>query len=266
MALIFVDVVADCDCNIESCDSVYVCLRPEWEERTVSGFALAEGRIVSINEWTSGTTGSCCDCATVCKDKCIYQVEINDDQFIVNPVTGLPWEPGSADILELIPYACTIGKLISGVVNRPDWVLDCAEVELTADSGLNTNTIDFPIIDRVSSDLITTCNVVIPGATLVPDNVASELTFTSSPGTVTVIDMCDLIAPCVAGLAPPTLTAGAAAPSGADTLVYSNGGVVIYQGPENLIHTNTCSGGVGADYAIRDFSDLDKLREILKQK
>jgi len=253
MSLIFVDVVQECSDLIDPCDDVYVCLKPEWQERTVCGFALAAGRIVAVNEWNDpGTAGDCCTCAELCEGQCIYQVEIDDSQFLINPTTSLPWQPTAADICEIIPYACTVENLISGIKAIPDYGLTCDGLELTADAGLNQNVIEFPIIDYKTGDPFITCDVTIPGGTLVPNNGAATLTYTSSPGQVTVIDVCALTATCPE--MNPTFSDPGPAPSGTDRLEYSNGGDIIYQGPENLLSANDCSGGIGNDYMLKEFS------------
>ena len=254
MALFFLDVVQECNALIQACDCVYVCLGQPWEERTQTGFPLVEGRIVSIGDWADPSGAiTPCSCVDILACKCIYQVEIDDSQFIQDPQTQLPYQPTAADVQELIPYCCTIGSLITGIINRPDYVLDCPGLNTDLDAGLNQTTVTFPIIDRVSGDPISQCTSVVPGSTLVPDNNAATLIHTSEPGQVTIIDMCSLISTCPHPAAP-TFSDPGPAPSGTDRLEYSNGGTIIYQGPENILSADDCSGGIGADYMLKDFS------------
>ena len=118
MALIYIDVRAACDPSITPCSNVYLCLTQIWDTRTISGFAFAAGRIVAINQTATPppTPNPCCVGTTICPEDCIYQIEVNDNQFLIDPQTNEPYLITADDVVEIFPYACVAEGLINDVL------------------------------------------------------------------------------------------------------------------------------------------------------
>lgn len=122
MAFVFIDVRAACNPNITPCSDVYLCLTQDWDDKTVCGLALARGSITSINFATiPQIPNPCCDASspTLCPEECIYQIQIDDAQFLIDPQTQLPYVITADDVLEIFPYACILEELIQETIKTP---------------------------------------------------------------------------------------------------------------------------------------------------
>lgn len=256
MSLIFVDIVDKCNLPIESCDHVYVCLGEEWITRTKIGVALATGRVTRISKYvTPNTVTNCCTTTTVCVEECIYQIEINDDQFHQDPVTLKPYLVGCSDINGLIGYACTVSALIAGIQHGfgGDIYLDYNNVTIVPDAVANANDITLPVTN--AGIPVGTAVVSVPAGELASG--PGTLVYTSGAGVPDVISICDVIESCMDGVTITRTGAGSTyevnlglgagsfasgtAASGTETQTYSSDGTVIYQGPETLTNDDLCA-------------------------
>lgn len=235
MALRYIDIVAKC--GIASpCDIVTVCLETDWGAKTKSGAALAEGRIVRINKYVTPYTQapSCCvDPEEICTEECIYQIEINEDQFLQDPGTSKPYLITSADALSLMPYPCVISRILAAAAH--DHVLNTAGANVSLSSLANTYTINLPVIDRSNNALISTANLVLGGGAISFGN-DNTLVFTSGTGNVSTVDLCNAVSACS------SFTTIAVAASGAKRQQYSNGGQIFINGPSTIAYNNIPAG------------------------
>lgn len=115
MASVFIDVTASCDLPIKPCDDIYLCLTDVWASQTVSGFAFAEATVTSISKVAVPPTSyaQCCSSSEECPLLCTYQVQVDDTQFLIDPITAEPYLLTVDDVQELFPYACTLGKILT---------------------------------------------------------------------------------------------------------------------------------------------------------
>lgn len=173
MAIVYIDIYGKCTIPVGNCSEVILCMTSVWADRTLTGLAIANGRIVATNQaylnrtpsaayspccttptppagcitYTPPTTNTCCTpvtnpcatttvqtsnpcCAPTCQNGylvCVYQVEIDTEQFIVDPLTETNYVPICSDFLDIMPYPCIINQLINW-----DFVVeDTSTVDLT---------------------------------------------------------------------------------------------------------------------------------------
>lgn len=199
MSLVFLDVRASCNYPIKPCDFVALCLTDEWAEKTVNGYAIAVGNITTINKYVSPTpqvSSPCCPSSTItCPPECIFQVQVDDSQFLVDPDTDLPYEITDDDVTGIFPYGCIAENLMLG----PDWYLKVDDVTLTPNAVANNLSLYLPIFNRITGDLVDSTTVVFPGDEIAGDVETADITFTSSAGEITVMNVCDLFESCIDG-------------------------------------------------------------------
>lgn len=158
MALVYIDIYGRCDLPIGNCSQVVLCMQPLWVDRTVSGFKFVYGKVVTstktcLSRIPSNAYSPCCTdpvqpagCADVevssscCAQNislccssvsscastsgyeiCVYQIEVDTEQFIVDPVTGTNYVPVCSDFVDIMPYVCVINDI-------EDKLLDCASL------------------------------------------------------------------------------------------------------------------------------------------
>lgn len=90
------------------CQEVYFCLTDVWEGRTVSGTAFVLGKVENVGRRLDGHVIP--QYAPDVRGDDLHQYEFTyDDAQITNPLNVIK----CADIVEVVPYACTVGKLLA---------------------------------------------------------------------------------------------------------------------------------------------------------
>jgi hypothetical protein len=148
-------------------------MKPEWADRTENGFSIAFGRVVAKNKtWLtrapSGAYQPCCTtpqppagCAPVAQtiptgqccpqptpppanyccptttgyEYCIYQIEIDTEQFLIDPATDTNYVPICSDFLDIMPYPCIISQLL--FTETPNEAIDTSTIDLTLSGDFN---------------------------------------------------------------------------------------------------------------------------------
>lgn len=249
MALVFIDVIDRCDLPAGSCDNVSLCLVPGWVNKTQDGLAIIAARITRVSKYIIPNTVNidCCHNVGGCVDECIYQVEINNAQFLIDIGTGLPYAIIASDITEINPYPCHMGKLVSYVTGQADYHVDSVASTLTHNSLANTSTLTLVIANAAGATLPPLVRSLPSG---VLSNPAAEvLRYVSTAGKIFNINVTDMIEPSFDGITIvrnalnankfqvniPALTPGFTsltnAPSGAARTQFDDG-TIIHQGPQ----------------------------------
>ena len=136
--------------------------------------------------------GSCCPtytppvanpcCPTACGtgyEICVYHIEIDTEQFLIDPFTSTNYVPICSDFLDIMPYPCVIGQLIDGI---PLTVIDTPTVDLTYIGGsINSLQADV-ILDPDSNNILDDATGLL--ATIVSDGTLSGAGTSGDPLTV----------------------------------------------------------------------------------
>ncbi len=137
MAIKYLDCYGDCRMPIQACQVVKICLDAGWDVKTVDGFGIVEGKVITIGKTINPrlpytNQSMCCPTTSTCLPLgcqpytppcptdariataiCVYSLEVEDTQFTVDPSTGSPYFPICSDVVEISPYNCTISKLLT---------------------------------------------------------------------------------------------------------------------------------------------------------
>ena len=87
------------------CQQVVLCLGESWDSLTVNGGHLVYATLNNITRTLLPSDPS------RCQDEIIYSVTIDDTQFLIDERTETRYRPTCEDILEIMPYSCTIDAL-----------------------------------------------------------------------------------------------------------------------------------------------------------
>jgi hypothetical protein len=205
MAVQYLDIEAKCSDTLKQCDSVYLCLDDAWAANTVSGIALLKANIISVSqtlvECPENPADPCHPTLGVnCSIMCVYHVGVDDAQILTDIDTGLKYQLTEDDVNEIIPYVCTIDKLIALSGGTPDdWVVDFDNVSLVTDAPTGQHTFTVPVINRTDSSSVGSFDIAFKTSVLVPDVENCSMTFFPGLGDSVTVDFCDMIECCIDG-------------------------------------------------------------------
>lgn len=106
------------------CQDVYLCLSDVWAGRTVSGIKLIPATIENTGRYLGNNPYPEFENPRGVHQY-QYALSINDAVFLDDPETEAPYLLSCADILEVFPFACTLGVLLgeTGVLTGSDLTL-----------------------------------------------------------------------------------------------------------------------------------------------
>lgn len=111
MALVTVTYPSNVYIPLSACGEVYLCLTSEWDALTTSGIGLVLATVENTSRKLDGHVIPGYEFDPRANDVHQY-VFTYDDTQITDPVTDVI---ECADIVEVIPYSCTVGKLLAAI-------------------------------------------------------------------------------------------------------------------------------------------------------